>query len=218
MLRAIFWDNDGVLVDSERVFYEANRDYFLGHGIELGADKFFEWFLEQDCGAWHLLEARGMSPEQIVRCRAERNERYSERLHAQGELPIPGIAALLEALHPRVAMAVVTSSSREHFDTIHRNSGLRKYFRFVLTADTYARAKPAPDPYLKALAEAQAPAHECVAIEDSPRGLAAANAAGLRCIVIRTPLTRDHAFRGAYRVVDSVAELGDEVEALLSAC
>ena len=59
------------------------------------------------------------------------------------------------------------------------------------------------------------PADECLVIEDSPRGLAAARAAGLRCIVLRSPLTHGHDFAGADRVVDSVAELGEAIEALL---
>ena len=72
MLSAILWDNDGVLVDTERFYYQANRDYLRGHGIELSEAQFFEWFLADNCGAWHLLEAGGASAEQIARWRRER--------------------------------------------------------------------------------------------------------------------------------------------------
>ena len=58
MLRAILWDNDGVLVDTEQLFYEANRELFLPLGLERRARRFFAWCLADDCGAWHLLEPR----------------------------------------------------------------------------------------------------------------------------------------------------------------
>ena len=214
MVRAVLWDNDGVLVDSEQIFYEANRAYFARHAVDLTQRDFFEWFLVQDCGAWNILAAQGMSGEQVAHCKAERNALYMQRLLAGQPPATPGIEDILAALHTRVPMAVVTSSSPEHFATIHRESGLMRYFDFVLTADRYERAKPAPDPYLKALEILNLSPDECVAVEDSPRGLAAARAAGVDCIVLRTALAGDYAFPGACRIVDSVAELSAVLEGM----
>ena len=69
--------------------------------------------------------------------------------------------------------------------------------------------------YLLGLERIGCPAHECLVVEDSPRGLQAARAAGIECIVVRSHLTRKHAFDGAYRIVDSMDELLHEIEALL---
>ena len=215
MLSAILWDNDGVLVDTERFYYQANRDYLRGHGIELSEAQFFEWFLADNCGAWHLLEAGGASPEQIALWRRERNALHLELIHAASELVTPGIEPLLDSLAGRVEMGIVTSATQASFDAIHARHDLLRHFRFALTAETYARSKPAPDPYLLGVDRIGRPADECLVIEDSPRGLAAARAAGLRCIVLRSPLTHGHDFAGADRVVDSVAELGEAIEALL---
>ena len=215
MLSAILWDNDGVLVDTERFYYQANRDYLRGHGIELSEAQFFEWFLADNCGAWHLLEAGGASAEQIARWRRERNALHLELIHAASELVTPGIEPLLASLAGRVEMGIVTSATQASFDAIHARHDLLRHFRFALTAETYARSKPAPDPYLLGVDRIGRPADECLVIEDSPRGLAAARAAGLRCIVLRSPLTHWHDFAGADRVVDSVAELGEAIEALL---
>ncbi len=215
MLSAILWDNDGVLVDTERFYYQANRDYLRGHGIELSEAQFFEWFLADNCGAWHLLEAGGASPEQIALWRRERNALHLELIHAASELVTPGIEPLLASLAGRVEMGIVTSATQASFDAIHARHDLLRHFRFALTAETYARSKPAPDPYLLGVDRIGRPADECLVIEDSPRGLAAARAAGLRCIVLRSPLTHGHDFAGADRVVDSVAELGEAIEALL---
>ncbi|MEZ7911404.1 MAG: HAD family phosphatase [Propionivibrio sp.] len=215
MLSAILWDNDGVLVDTERFYYQANRDYLRGHGIELSEAQFFEWFLADNCGAWHLLEAGGASPEQIALWRRERNALHLELIHAASELVTPGIEPLLASLAGRVEMGIVTSATQASFDAIHARHDLLRHFRFALTAETYARSKPAPDPYLLGVDRIGRPADECLVVEDSPRGLAAARAAGLRCIVLRSPLTHGHDFAGADRVVDSVAELGEAIEALL---
>lgn len=215
MLSAILWDNDGVLVDTERFYYQANRDYLRGHGIELSEAQFFEWFLADNCGAWHLLEAGGASPEQIALWRRERNALHLELIHAASEMVTPGIEPLLASLAGRVEMGIVTSATQASFDAIHARHDLLRHFRFALTAETYERSKPAPDPYLLGVDRIGRPADECLVIEDSPRGLAAARAAGLRCIVLRSPLTHGHDFAGADRVVDSVAELGEAIEALL---
>ena len=215
MLSAILWDNDGVLVDTERFYYQANRDYLRDHGIELSEAQFFEWFLADNCGAWHLLENGGASAEQIARWRHERNALHLKLIHAADELMTPGIDTLLESLAGRVEMGIVTSATQASFSAIHARLDLLRHFRFALTAETYARSKPAPDPYLLGLERIGRPADECLVVEDSPRGLAAARAAGLRCIVLRSPLTHGHDFAGDFRIVDSVAELGAALHALL---
>jgi len=82
-------------------------------------------------------------------------------------------------------------------------------------SESYVNSKPSPEPYLLALQRLGLPAGECVVVEDSPRGLRAALAAGLRCIALRTVLTRHYDFPGAHRVVDDMAQLRAEIEALL---
>ena len=214
MLSAILWDNDGVLVDTERFYYQANRNYLREHGIELSEAQFFEWFLADNCGAWHLLEDGGASAEQIAVWRSERNALHLELINAARDLMTPGIDTLLASLAGRVEMGIVTSATQASFSAIHARHDLLRHFRFALTAETYERSKPAPDPYLLGVERIGRPADECLVIEDSPRGLAAARAAGLRCIVLRSPLTHGHDFAGALHVVDSVAELGAAIESL----
>lgn len=215
MIKGILWDNDGVLVDTERLFYAANRQLFRQHNIELSEAQFFDWFLVDNCGAWHLLAARGVSAAQIAVHRDERNRIYSSLLAAEADLAIPSVERILAACAARVPMGIVTSATREHFDLIHAPLTLLRHFRFVVAAEDYAHSKPAPEPYLLGLDKLGVPATDCLVVEDSPRGLQAAVAAGLRCIVIRSALTRHHRFDGAYRVVDSVAQLRHEIEALL---
>ncbi|USX24135.1 HAD family phosphatase [Oxalobacteraceae bacterium OTU3CINTB1] len=215
MLQAILWDNDGVLVDTERLFYEANRELFRPLGLGLSEQHFFDWYLADNRGAWHLLEP-AMGEAQMAEHRAHRNRSYALRLASEHIPAIDGVAEVLASLAPRVRMAVVTSSIREHFDIIHARLPLRRHFEFVLTHESCAHSKPAPDPYLLGLARLGVAATDALVVEDSPRGLQAAMAAGIRCIILRNALTRGHDFPGAYRVVDTMAQLLAEIELLLS--
>lgn len=207
MQKGILWDNDGVLVDTERLFYEANRELFAEFGIDLTPRHFFDWFLVQNHGAWHLLTEQGVDEAQIREYRTERNRRYSAQLQRASSLAIPHIEPVLRQLVAHARMGIVTSSSRRHFDLIHARHQLLQHFEFVVTDEDYAESKPAPEPYLLGLKKLGLEAQQCLVIEDSPRGLQAATGAGIRCIVIRSELTRGHHFDGAHQVVDSVPEL-----------
>jgi len=215
MLSAILWDNDGVLVDTERYYFEANRLYLRRYDIELTEEQFCRWYLCESRGAWHLLDPNA-SRAQIDHWRSERNVIHLQLLEDAGSLLTPGIETLLADLHDRVDMGIVTSATQESFASIHRRHDLLRHFSFALTAETYERSKPAPDPYLLGVERIGRPASECLVVEDSPRGLAAARAAGLRCIILRHPLMRGHDFVGATRVVDSVDELREAIETLLA--
>jgi HAD superfamily hydrolase (TIGR01509 family) len=208
MIRALFWDNDGVLVDTERLYIQATGEVLARAGIGLSEEQFRQLFLVDGRGAWHLAEAAGIPADDVARLRDERNALYSDLLDRGGFL-IEGVHETLEALHGRYLMAVVTSSRRDHFERIHAATGFLHYFDFVIANGDYARSKPHPDPYLAALQRSGVPADDCLAIEDSERGLAAAVAAGIRCVVLPTPLTRGCTFGGAERVLERVTQLHD---------
>jgi HAD superfamily hydrolase (TIGR01509 family) len=205
-VRALLWDNDGVLVDSEQLYFEVTRDVLATAGVELTDEQYRDLFLIQGRGAWHLCAERGFTASEIARLRAERNDRYSDGLR-QGSLALGDVDTVLGALHGRYSMGCVTSSRRDHFDLIHERTGFLRYFDFVLTADDVSRVKPDPELYVRAVARSGFPADECLAIEDSERGLQAAVAAGVRCIVVPTPLTRGCAFEGAERVLERVTDV-----------
>jgi HAD superfamily hydrolase (TIGR01509 family) len=205
-VQAIFWDNDGVLVDTEQLYFQATRDVLATVGVELTTEQYVELLLVQGQGAWHLAEERGISAGEIDRLRNQRNAVYADRL-AQAPLVLAGVERVLAELRGRYTMGIVTTCSRDHFEVIHRSSGLLQYFDFVLLSGDYDRHKPHPDPYLRAIERSGVAADACVAIEDSARGLASARAAGLRCIVIPTGLNRGGTFAGAHRVLESIAEV-----------
>jgi HAD superfamily hydrolase (TIGR01509 family) len=212
MLKAVFFDNDGVLVDTEHLYYAASRAVLAEVGAEVSEAQFIDLSLRQGRSVFELVRDR-CDAAAIEALRQRRNARYAALLDA-GVPPLAGIVEVLDALHPRTRLAVVTSSNPEHFDAIHAGSGLLRYFEFAITNRDYARSKPHPDPYLTALARAGCRADEAIAIEDSERGLAAARAAGLRCIVVPRGLTRGGRFDGAHRVLDSTREIVAAIDEL----
>ena len=206
MIKAIFWDNDGVLVETEHLYFQATQRVLASVGIPLTEEEYIDLFLVHGKGAWHLAEAYGIAPADIDRLREERNALYSQCLTETPRVTAD-ITKVLEALHGRYLMGIVTSSRRDHFDLIHRDTGLLKYFEFVLTAGDYRHSKPDPEPYLRAVERSGMSVEACVAIEDSERGLQSATRAGLSCIVVPSALTRGSQFSSAYRVLGSVSEI-----------
>jgi HAD superfamily hydrolase (TIGR01509 family) len=209
-IEAILWDNDGVLVDTETLYFQATQQVMASAGVHLTEALYIDHFLVEGRGAWHLLEERGVGAGEIARLREERNELYGRWLR-QGPRLIPGIIETLDALRGRYVMGVVTSSRKDHFDLIHEHTGLLPYFDFVLTASDYPRVKPHPDPYLRAVERSGVPADACIAIEDSERGLEAATRAGVRCIVVPTGLNRGRRFERAHRVLSSVRDIPESI-------
>lgn len=205
-IKAIFWDNDGVLVDTEKFYFEANRFVFSKHGVEITEEIYVENYLKNAIGAWHMLNAKGYPEEMIASIRKERNEYFAKLLEEQSEV-IAGAEEVLKTLCGKVMMGIVTSSRKDHFEMIHKKTGFKKYFDFILTADELEKLKPNPDPYLKALQRSGFKKEECIIVEDSERGLKAAIAAGIKCYVIPTHLTKNSDFTGAEKILNNISEI-----------
>lgn len=206
MIKAIFWDNDGVLVDTEHLYFEASRDALRQVGIELSMAQFAHISLGLGKSSLCLATQQGISDSTLETLRQYINQRYAELLQ-NGAAPMGGALETLTALHGKVSMAIVTSSRREHFDLIHQSNGLLGFFDFILTREDYQYSKPNPEPYLKALEISGLRADECLVIEDTRRGFEAAQQAGLRCIVMPNRLAPGNEFNDAFQVIRELQEV-----------
>lgn len=213
MVEGILWDNDGVLVDTECLFFESTRRTLARIGIHLSLEQFLDLSMRQGRSAFELAIGNGWQKQQLAHLKRERDVLYSELLRRHTRV-LPGVPETLKALHGRKRMAVVTSSQRQHFDTMHADIGLREYFEFALVREDYNETKPDPEPYLLALKRLGMKADNCVAVEDSERGLAAARAAGIRCLVIPNDMTRSCSFQGATAILPRAAAVVDMLAVL----
>jgi len=201
---AILFDNDGVLVDTEGYYFQANREALARFGVALDRAAYVELFLRDSRGAWDLLRERGVGEREIWLARAARDRRYQELL-GEGDLLMPGVADGLAALAGRYRLAIVTSSEPEPFAAAHARAGILHRFELALTREQYGNSKPEPEPYLVAVARLGVAPERCLVVEDSERGLRAAKAAGLACWVVPTELTRGGRFDDADAVLDDFA-------------
>jgi HAD superfamily hydrolase (TIGR01509 family) len=206
MIKAIFWDNDGVLVDTEGLYYLATRQVLETVGVSLTKEQYVELLLVQGKPPWYLAAEKGVTPDEMERLRDRRNDIYTELLQRENII-IDGAQEVIEELSKKYIMGIVTSSRPDHFEVIHRRTGFLKYFQFAITLGDYSRSKPNPEPYLKALERSGFRADECLVVEDSERGLTAAKEAGIRCIVIPNEFTRGCNFTGAHKVMETLKDL-----------
>jgi HAD superfamily hydrolase (TIGR01509 family) len=213
MIRAVFWDNDGVLVDTEKLYFQATRELLGRTGVTLTEALFRQISLAEGRSVFALAAEQGVPQEVIERLHEERNRRYMELLQG-GVRIMAGVEETLGELRGKVALGIVTSSRREHFDTMHKDTGLLAHFDFILTREDFVLSKPDPEPYRTAMQRYGFCPEECLVIEDSPRGLAAAVAAGIPCLVVPNDLTRGSAFIGALRVLESCREIPAEIRRL----
>jgi HAD superfamily hydrolase (TIGR01509 family) len=202
MFDGIFWDNDGVLMETEHLYYQANAEALAQAGVELSLEDFRRISLRQGesvlalaCGANNADELRRLRDEIYYRLLGEESQVY------------PGVRDTLERLHGRLPMAIVTSCRRDNFLQMHRTSGLLGYFDFILTREDYVASKPDPEPYLTACARAGLYPGRCLAIEDSERGVISAARAGLAVAAIPGDMNRGGNFGSARWLLDGIQEL-----------
>jgi HAD superfamily hydrolase (TIGR01509 family) len=137
MVEAILWDNDGVLVDTECLFFESTRTILATIGIQLSLRQFLDLSMREGRSAFELAIERGWGRQQVAELKHERDLLYSEMLRKQTRV-LPDVAETLQELQGRMRMAVVTSSS---------DTGLTRYFEFVLAREDFRETKPNPEPY-----------------------------------------------------------------------
>ncbi|HSD79755.1 MAG TPA: HAD family phosphatase, partial [Solirubrobacteraceae bacterium] len=192
---AVVFDNDGLTLDTEQAWTRAERALFGRYGRAFGDDH------KRDL----LGSARDVAAAKLERHLAlpGRGRRLMDELHVlvMGELdrgapPMPGAAELVRALRAAgVPVGLASNSSREFVDKALRGAGLAGAFDVTVAGDEVANPQPAPDGYLAAAAALGADPAACVALEDSPPGVAAAKAAGM--LVVGVPSFPGVALDGA---------------------
>ena len=202
--KAILWDNDGILVETEKWYFEATKQIMAKEGFNLSIDTYRETFLKKNTGAWHLL--KNINEAHVIKLRKQRNELYSSYLKTK-DITMKGIGKILKALYGKYKMGIVTSSRREHFNIIHERTGLLQYFNFIITSENFKKSKPDPEPYLLGIKQTGLKTSECFAIEDSERGVIAAKEANLFCFAVPNEMTKNSDFSKADIILNDLSEI-----------
>jgi HAD superfamily hydrolase (TIGR01509 family) len=205
----ILFDHDGVLVDTEFWYYKAAERALADVGLPLDKGQYLR-DMNQGLGTWARARAAGIDEQTIGRQRAARNDYYQEYLRTQA-IEINGVTEALAELSRHARMAIVTTARRADFELIHEKRNIRQFMDFVLVREDCEHAKPHPEPYLTGLKRFGAAREEALVVEDSPRGLKSAVAAGIDCAVVRNDFTYSADFPGARYHINSLIELRDIV-------
>ena len=206
-LAGVIFDMDGVIVDSEPLSMSTITEMAAERGIQLEPALLHELTGVSLERVMEVVGARlgdGVDP---IALRRDYDARYLPRLRASAA-PTPGLERLIAGLAAGgVPMALASASTLAEIGAVTGALGLGGVLRGVASGEEVTRSKPAPDVYLLAIERLGAGPAGVVAIEDSATGVAAAVAAGLVCVAVRTAVTHGHDLGQAALIVSSLDEL-----------
>jgi beta-phosphoglucomutase-like phosphatase (HAD superfamily) len=223
MLRAIVFDFDGVIANSEPLHYQAFHDVLAEAGVSFSEREYYARYLGfDDIGVFRTLMAdRGLTcPIGRVTELVTRKAARLEQLESDVSILFPGADAAIRRAAAAVPLAIASGALGPEIRRTLDRERLRGCFAAIVAAEDTPVGKPAPDPYLRALAllseasDRPMAAPECVAIEDSPWGLQSARAAGFHTVAVAQ--TYEASMLDADIVISSLSSL--DLNALQELC
>jgi len=205
----VIFDMDGVLIDSEGLYYRAYSEVLRPYGVTVSQAEYEDYWIAQGTGPEYIVAKYNLpvSPDEL---RQLRSPLYLRFLETEGTL-MPYVTEALSGLAPYFSLTVATNSNREHLDFVLRRFDIDRFFPVTVARQDYRGAKPLPDAFLTAAEKLGLPPAQCVVIEDTYRGVMAAANAGMACIAVPNAYTLRNDFSRARLVLPSLAELTPEV-------
>ena len=212
-IRAVIFDLDGVLADSEGIHILAWEEIAREYRLSKDRLPLHDWIGYPDTEiVKDVVREHGLSvtPEDLL----DQKRGIFRRLIAEKLEPIPGAIEALAALEP-FPLGLATSSSRSEAELMLRILGITDRFRTVVTADEVTHSKPEPDSYLLAAEGLGIPPEYCVAIEDSSAGIQSARAAAMIVLAVTNSLPAER-LTAANEIFDSTADAVRWIKSRLS--
>ncbi len=202
MIRAVIFDMDGLLLDTEVLWHRAETELFARRGVEFTLEDQMRvigtsFAFTADYFADRLSLPRERGPGLVEEMLALMHEHLRRQVEGR-----PGAVELVERLRGRTRLGLASNSPRRLVDTALATARITDAFDAIVTSDDVEHAKPAPDLYLLACERLGVPPAEALALEDSASGVTAAKAAGLACIAV--PQFAETDVSAADRIVDSL--------------
>lgn len=207
-MKAVIFDMDGVIIDSEPVHFRLETRMLSELGLNLPLEEHESFLGTSSYEFFETLKKRYLLSASVEALVTEERERYMEQLQSI-ELPlIPGIPELVRTLHTEgFPLAVASSAPHEQIDLVMTKSGLGHFFPVRISGDDVMRSKPDPGIFLKTAEALNTPPASCWVLEDSANGIAAARAAGMHAIAYCAPSAPSQDLSAAEAVVNSITEV-----------
>lgn len=198
MIRAIIFDFDGLILETESPIYQSWQEIYQAYGRDLSLETWGDVIGRAEIHWDPLSDLEQLLGEQLDRPRLEEARHQREMEMIMSQLVMPGVTNYLaEARQLGLPLAIASSSPHAWVHGHLVRLGLRHYFSCLRTSDDVQHAKPDPELYISAVECLGVKPGEALALEDSPHGITAAKSAGLYCVAVPNDLTRrlgvDHA-------------------------
>jgi HAD superfamily hydrolase (TIGR01509 family) len=208
MIKAVIFDMDGVIIDSEPLHAIADNQILKDSGIT-APDGYFDRFAGwTNQSMWDEIMKDYKLPISLEKI-SELQLPLKIKLLREGDYsPIPGIIELMETIQGlNLPMAIASSSPVQFIEAVIEKLGLRKYIRYWLSGEDVINSKPAPDIFLKVAEVLNVDPGECLVIEDSASGVAAAKRAGMKCIGYQNINSGNQDLSDADLIVDNIERI-----------
>jgi HAD superfamily hydrolase (TIGR01509 family) len=205
MPRAVIFDLDGVLIDSEELHYRANSAVLADFGVEIDRRTYGLEFIATGQGPEYAARTFDL-PIDPAEIRRRKRPIYDRLLREEVAL-MPGAAAAVARMAAEFSVALATNSPGRDARFVLERFNLGTCFTAVVAREDYKSGKPAPDAYLTAAARTGVAPGRCLAVEDAEKGVRAAHAAGIACVAVPHPLTAENDFRLAAARIGHLDEL-----------
>ena len=183
--KAVLWDMDGTLVDSEELHWIAWRDTMANEGIVITREQFLATFGQRNDSIIPAWLGSAATPERIERIGQAKEELYRNLVQRVGIASKPGVAAWLDRLNKDGwHQAVASAAPRANVDAVLEALCVGRVFQGMVSAEDVKRGKPDPEVFLLAASRLGVPAARCIVVEDADAGIEAARRAGMRSIGI----------------------------------
>lgn len=191
MLKAILFDCDGVIADTEPVHFDLFQKVLAGEGITISSDEYYREYVgmtDRECFQSVFSKAgRNLWPEDLELL-MQRKHSLIEDVLSKNLVSYPAVIELIRTAGKKYPLAVVSGALRAEIELICDALQIRKAFKVIVSAEDIKKGKPDPEGYLIGAKLLGIPAHQCVGIEDTPAGIAAVRGAGMKCIAIANVL------------------------------
>jgi HAD superfamily hydrolase (TIGR01509 family) len=208
MLKALIFDMDGVLIDSEPLHKQIEQDILKELGVNLPLDEHFK-FASMGKEMWNIVEKRfGFNRKTTAdELHKDKAERYIKALTSKPILPIEGLKELLSYARDKgIVLAVASSSSVYNIKLVLKAIDLEQFFALIVSGEQVPRNKPFPDIYLKTAELLKLKPNQCAVVEDSANGVKSAKDAGMFCIGFRNLSSGNQDISPADVIIDSLRE------------
>lgn len=202
--KAVIFDMDGVLVDSEPLHVSVESNMIKELGIPLKKEMYSKFAGTTSLCMWKTLIEEFRLEKDPKELSVESDQRFvNELLHTDKVQLFDGVLDVLKKLYKGgIPIALASSSSKKIVEAVLRKFDIANYFTVIVTGSDVQQSKPHPEIFLLAAKKLDVPPSLCVVIEDSPNGVKAAKNAGIYCIGFK-PIENHHDLKEASRIISS---------------